>query len=160
MPPTLESWIQILSMEHCFLLMTLTHYWQWILCRRISQYMFPRLRMLTGDPQEKMGGLGGGLWQIRVECLGLNLVVEPGPWTLKFLPRLRPKHEGVRWCRIKPILWFLMVFMVPYANDSETLNTKHQFSNTHEASATAPALFVSHTSQGAASAVGYGHHAG
>lgn len=58
--------------------------------------MFPMLRGLTGAPQEKVGGL----WQIRVEGLGLDLVVEPPSWTLKF----SPKHGGARSRRIKLIL--------------------------------------------------------
>lgn len=58
--------------------------------------MFPRLRGLTGALKRKWGGL----WQIRVEGLGLDLVVEPRSWTLKF----SPKHEGVRSLRIKLIL--------------------------------------------------------
>lgn len=51
--------------------------------------------MLTGSPQEK----GVGLWQIRVEGLGLDLVVLDTQ-----IPRFSPKHEGVRRCRIKLIL--------------------------------------------------------
>lgn len=98
MLPTLEGRIQILVVKYEALfpsnginsLLTMSIMWKDFLA------YVPQAQRVHRSPQEKVGGL----WQIRVEGLGLDLVVEPPSWTLTF----SPKHEGVRSRRIKLIL--------------------------------------------------------